>query len=108
MLKRSRKFRRPSRATAQATKQDVHLLMKQVGTHYDKTDQRLRGVERRVDELGKRVDELGGNMEQWKDEIIGQFHIITGQLRHDFKGAFADRLQQHEERITRLEELAVP
>jgi len=76
-----------------ATKKDLRLLMEQIAAYYDKTE--------------KRIDEhqisLEKHMLQWKHEIIGEFHIVVGQLRHDFKGAFGDKLAQHEDRIVRLE-----
>lgn len=75
---------------APATKQDVALLMRQMGKLYDATE--------------KWKDEILDATEKWKGEIIGEFHIVVGQLRHDFKGAFADKLQQHEERIASLEQ----
>ena len=62
---------------AAATKQDIQLLMEQMATYYDKTGERMQ-------------------------EIIGEFHIVVGRLRHDFKGAFGDKLAQHEDRIVRL------
>ncbi|MEK7136660.1 MAG: hypothetical protein AAB853_00075 [Patescibacteria group bacterium] len=74
---------------APATKKDVSLLMRAIGRSYDANE--------------KWKDEILGANEKWKDEIIGEFHIIVGQLRHDFKGAFADKLQQHENRIVRVE-----
>jgi len=63
---------------AATTKKDIQLLMEQMATYYDKTEERMQ-------------------------EIIGEFHIVVGQLRHDFKGAFGDKLAQHEDRIVRLE-----
>jgi hypothetical protein len=67
---------------APATKKDIRLLMQQMAAFYEKMERRN---------------------EQWKLEIIGEFHIVVGQLRHDFKGAFGDKLAQHEDRIVRLE-----
>ena len=74
---------------APATKKDIQLLMGQIATFYDKTESWKEEI-------------LEAN-KQWKQEIIGEFHIVVGQLRHDFKGAFGDKLAQHEDRIVRLE-----
>lgn len=67
---------------APATKKDIRLLMRQIADYYDKTEK---------------------HNAEWKQEIIGEFHIVVGQLRHDFKGAFGDKLAQYEDRIVRLE-----
>lgn len=58
--------------------------------------------------------EFRGEMRSLKEQITDQitasekevkrhFDVCTEQLVHDFKGIFKDRLEQHEERITRLE-----
>ncbi len=86
---------------APATKKDIRLLMRQMAAYYDKTEKRIVESRSSLEEnLDERIDR---RMERWKKEIVGEFHIFAGQLRHDFKGAFADRLQQHDERISRLE-----
>ena len=53
--------------------------------------------------------ELKGEMERQKTEIIGEFHIVAGQFRHDLIGATKDDLSllkdtdhKHDARISRL------
>lgn len=67
-----------------ATKEDVKLLMEQMGKYYEKTHQ---------------------EMAEWKKEIIHEFHIVEENIRHDLlKGALNDKIAQHEDRIIRIEQ----
>lgn len=74
---------------APATKQDVKLLMEQVGDYYRRTEQKFA--------------ELRDDMREWKKEIIHEFHIVAEDMRHDYLGAHKDRIENHENRITRIE-----
>ena len=96
-----------------ATKQDIRMLMEQMGAYYQKTEERLTSVEQEVKDVRGEVKEMRKNMRDWKDEIIGEFHIVSGQHRHDLIGATKDDLallkdtdRKHDKRITRLEEHA--
>lgn len=66
-----------------ATKQDITLLMEQMGTYYEKTHR---------------------EMVEWKKEIIHEFHVVAEDIKHDFKGAFKGKLEQHDDRILCLEQ----
>jgi hypothetical protein len=70
-----------------------------------------------MDEIGR----LYAATERWKDEIIGQvderiaasegrvtrhFDVVAETIRHDFRGAFSDKLDQHEDQLLRLERQA--
>lgn len=79
----------PSDKQAPATKQDIHLLMEQMGKYYQKTEQRFADMDEKID--------------GWKEEIIHEFHVVAENLHHDFKGALNDKIQNHENRIVRLE-----
>lgn len=67
---------------APATKEDIALLMEQIGKLYDAN-------------------------EQWKDEIKQYFDIVAENIKYDLlKGALNDKVAQHEDRIVRLEKHA--
>lgn len=72
-------------ASAPATKEDIRLLMEQVGHFYREWDQRTR---------------------EWKQEIKDHFDLVTENQLYDFKGIFSDRTEDHERRIKRLERKA--
>ena len=80
---------------------------------------RPRKTARRTSSLATKQDllalrkELKGEMERQKTEIIGEFHIVAGQIRHDLIGATKDDLsllkdtdRKHDARIGRLEQNA--
>lgn len=48
-------------------------------------------------------EEMMNAMRDWKDEIIHQMQIIAENMRHDYMGAYTDKIQNHENRIVRLE-----
>lgn len=74
-----------------ATKEDICLLMEQMGKYYDQTD--------------KNIGELRQDMTAWKKEIIHEFYVVAENIRHDLlKGALHDKIEQHEDRIIRLEQ----
>lgn len=75
---------------AAATKQDISMLMEQMGTLYDAN-------ERWKDEI------LDAN-EKWKDEIIHEFHLVAEDSKHDIGGVQNDRIAGVENRVTRLEQ----
>jgi hypothetical protein len=62
-----------------ATKADIGALMDQIGKLYDAN-------------------------EGWKEEVMRHFDVVAEQIKHDFNGAFSDKVEQHEERLLRLEE----
>lgn len=74
---------------APATKQDIRLLMEQMGDYYVRTE--------------RRISQLEADVKQWKVEIIHEFHVVAENLHRDFRDAFKDRTEQHEVRITLLE-----
>ena len=40
---------------------------------------------------------------EWKEEIKHHFEFVAENLLHDFRGAKQDKIEQHEDRIARLE-----
>lgn len=73
-----------------ATKEDIRLLMEQMGKYYDQTD--------------KKLGEMRQDMTIWKKEIIHEFHVVAEDIKHDFKGAFRDKLEQHDDQLLRLKQ----
>lgn len=90
------KFPPPSKPEAPATKQDIYLLMIELGKLYDAN-------ERWKDDL------LLAN-EKWKEEIIRHFDVTAENMRHDLLGMHHDSIEllkdakvQHHQRISRIE-----
>ena len=81
-------------APSPATKEDIRLLMEQIGAYYDRVESRLAAHE---------------------DSIKRHFDVRVEDIRHDLLGASKDRLEAHQdrlndhgERIERLERHAEP
>lgn len=70
---------------APATKQDISLLMERMG------------------DLEQGNHSLRLEIQEWKTEVIHEFHIVAEDMRHDAFGIQKDRIADHEHRITRLE-----
>ncbi len=49
-------------------------------------------------------EEIRTEMKDWKDEIIHEFHLVAENMRHDMLGMHNDKIQSHENRITRVED----
>lgn len=64
--------------TAPATKQDITLLMREIGRLYDAN-------------------------ERWKQEILLHFDTAVEQFRHDLRSINIEKIQDHDNRIVRLE-----
>ena len=77
---------------APATKEDIRLLMEEIGKLYMATEQWKT--------------EIIGKMQEWKTEIVHEFHIVAENMRHDYLGAHKDRIENHEDRLRRLERRA--
>jgi len=71
--------------SAPATKEDIRLLMEEMGKLYD------------------RVVQSEERLQEWKQEIVDEFHVVAEDLRHDLFGITKDQLAGHEDRIVRLE-----
>ncbi len=53
-----------------------------------------------MDEFGKLRDDIV----DWKAEIIHEFHVVKENIRHDALGANKDRIENHEDRLRRVED----
>ncbi|OGJ57285.1 hypothetical protein A2789_03745 [Candidatus Peribacteria bacterium RIFCSPHIGHO2_01_FULL_54_22] len=88
----------PSDQQAPATKQDIHLLMEQMGKYYQQTAQRFADMEERMKEMAERITREG-------KETRHYFDVVAENIKHDFlHGALPDKIEQHEDRIVRLEQ----
>jgi hypothetical protein len=65
-----------------ATKEDIRLLMEQVGTYYSQTQEQIAEMEERM---------------------MRHFDLTVETIRHDLLGANKDKIENHEDRIGRLE-----
>jgi hypothetical protein len=82
-----------------ATKEDIRLLredmkfvMEQMGTYYSRTE--------------GQIADLKDEMVEWKDAVVLQFQVIAEDLRHDLIGIHKDKIEDHEQRLIRLESKA--
>lgn len=46
------------------------------------------------------------DLREMEGRLVQHFNVVAENLVHDFKGIFKDRLEQHEDRIVRLEQHA--
>jgi predicted nucleic acid-binding Zn-ribbon protein len=77
--------------SAPATKNDIAMLMDEIGKLYDANE--------------KWKDEILEANEKWKDELKKHFDVIAENIHHDMlKGALNDKVEQHEDRIQNLEQ----
>jgi hypothetical protein len=74
---------------APATKKDVQLLMEEIGKLYVANE--------------RWKDEILDKNEAWKDEIVHEFKVVAEDLRHDLLGVHKDKIENHEDRLVRLE-----
>jgi predicted methyltransferase len=81
---------------APATKEDIRLLMDELGRLY-------AANERWKDDIIGQVDE---RIVASEERVTGYFDVVAETIRHDFRGAFSDKLDQHEDRIIRVERQA--
>lgn len=64
--------------TSPATKADIKMLMDSMGKLFDAN-------------------------EKWKDELKGHFDLTVETIRHDLIGAKNDKIENHEDRLRKLE-----
>lgn len=82
----------PDDQNAPATKADIQFLTEQFGLLLD-----------RADRTDGHIDDLRSEMKAWKEEIVHEFKVIAEDLRHDLIGSHKDKIEQHEDRLVRLE-----
>lgn len=74
---------------APATKEDIQLLMQEIGKLYD-ANARWKG------EIEDRIDASEERMKR-------HFDMVVETIRHDLLGAHKDRIENHENRLTHVE-----
>ena len=57
----------------------------------------------KIDAVEGRIDSLENHLDDWKREIVHEFKVVAEDLRHDFRGAFQDKLAAHDDRLDRIE-----
>ena len=75
---------------APATKQDVSMIMSEIGKLYDANERWKDGLELK--------------MLTWKEEIIHDFKVFAENLHYDLVGVHKDKISNHEDRIVRIED----
>lgn len=79
----------PTDGSALATKDDIRLLMEEIGKLYA-ANERWKG-------------ELEEQIAVSETRMKDHFDLVAENIRHDFNGAFGDKIEQHEDRLVRLE-----
>jgi len=83
-----------------ATKQDIFLVMQEIGKLYDANERWKNEI---IDAAGEWKDDMLHKMDTWKNETKQHFDLVAENLKYDFLGAHKDRIENHEDRIRRLE-----
>ncbi len=65
-----------------------------------KADLRTLATARELKKLEERMD---AKFERLAEELTQHMNVVAENIVYDFKGIFKDRLEQHEDRIIRLE-----
>lgn len=47
---------------------------------------------------------LEARLDQMEKDLMRYFKVVAEDLTHDYRGIFKDRLEQHDDRIVRLEQ----
>lgn len=76
------------------------MLMQEIGKLYDANE---RWKDDFRDDVERWQDGLRGAMERWKKEVKLHFDAAAENLAADFRGVLSDKIDQHENRIVRLE-----
>lgn len=78
-----------------ATKKDLRDLEWRIAATIDA---QLEQSEGRIDA------KMSAKLEELESRLTRHFTLVAENLVHDFQGIFKDRLEQHEDRLTRLEQ----
>lgn len=96
---------------AAATKRDLRAFAtkKDLQTFAVSTDARFTSIEKRLDgcatkdDLNSFATKVDNDLREVEKHLCRHVTIMYGQLLHDFKGIFADRLSQFDDRLVRVE-----
>jgi FKBP-type peptidyl-prolyl cis-trans isomerase (trigger factor) len=80
-------------AQAPATKEDIRLLMEQIGTYYSQTQQQIEAY----------YSQTQVQIAEMEERMMRHFDVTVETIRHDLLGANKDKIESHEDRLGRLE-----
>ena len=86
----------PKKSSPTATQHDLQQLLEHVASLIGASEERMTA----------RMETMLGQMETGKEETVLHFDVVAENLTADFRGALADKIGQHEDRIVVLEQRA--
>lgn len=88
----------------ESTKKDLQELRAETRNDLQATEKKLTQSFSR--DLQATESRLKNDMQAMETRLMQHFNVVAENLVHDFHGVFKDRLEQHEDRIVRLEQHA--
>ena len=100
----------PKKTPPPDTKDDITLVTKDIALVKDKIgllQEDIAFVKTAIGQLRQANErwknEILDANKEWKDEIKRHFDLVAEHLLHDLRGAHHDKIQQHDDRLVRLE-----
>jgi chromosome segregation ATPase len=93
------------RDMAEITKKDIlealqEFSNKTLDPKFEKIDQRFEKIDQRFEKAGQRINDLDHKVDQFKEEIIHQFHVISEDVISQVK-LVAEGVMNLDEKFTR-------
>lgn len=89
-------------AQSPATKGDIQTLMEYIHHAFEDMERRFQNLEHGFEALEK---DVATQLKESEGRVKRYFDVIAENIRHDLlKGALHDKIEQHEDRIQRLEQ----
>lgn len=90
---------------AEITKKDIlealqEFSNKTLDPKFEKIDQRFEKIDQRFEKAGQRINDLDHKVDQFKEEIIHQFHVISEDVISQVK-LVAEGVMNLDEKFTR-------
>jgi hypothetical protein len=90
---------------AEITKKDIlealqEFSNKTLDPKFEKIDQRFEKIDQRFEKAGQRINDLDHKVDQFKEEIIYQFHVISEDVISQVK-LVAEGVMNLDEKFTR-------
>lgn len=93
-----------SGAQSPATKGDIQTLMEYIHHAFEDMERRFQNLEHSFEALEK---DVAAHLKESEGRVKQYFDVVAENIRHDFlHGALPDKIEQHEDRIRRLEQHA--
>lgn len=93
-----------SDAQSPATTGDIQTLMEYIHHAFENMERRFQNLEHSFEALEKNV---AAQLKESEGRVKRYFDVVAENIRHDFlHGALPDKIEQHEDRIRRLEQRA--